>query len=467
MVIASIDIQNGKVVQLKQGKELILSKDNPEELAREFDRYGEVAVIDLDAAMGKGNNLDMIKPLLRIAECRVGGGIRTVEQARELVSLGARKIIVGSAAFRDPAKKGVGIEGGEFRVNTAFLEELAQKIGRERIILAVDSGENAIFRAKNRGGSPTENPAGISDESYEIYVDGWKTPTGLGLIETVRRTEKWVSEFLFTCIDREGTMTGIDLEPVKLMREAVSADHWSGQITAAGGVSTLEEIETLAALGCNVQLGMALYTGKISLAQAFIRSLNWKKAASHSPLAAPLSLLPIIAQSADGQVLMCGYADTEALEETFKRGNVCFHSRTRDKLWMKGESSGNYLRLVRLRADCDRDTILATVKPQGPVCHTGAWSCFAVDRRYTWEYLQAIIEERFQNPVPGSYTATLDNDLVREKLMEEAKELCEAETHDELVWEAADLLYFATALITRAGLKVPEILDELDRRHKK
>src|SRR5215469_6819815 len=132
MVIASIDLQNGKVVQLRQGAELVLERDNAEELAEEFNRYGEVAVIDLDAAKNKGSNIEMIKPLLRKAECRVGGGIRTPEQARELVSLGARKIIVGSSAFRDPAKNGAGIAGGEFDVNLSLLEAFAKRIGRER-----------------------------------------------------------------------------------------------------------------------------------------------------------------------------------------------------------------------------------------------------------------------------------------------------------------------------------------------
>jgi phosphoribosyl-ATP pyrophosphohydrolase/phosphoribosyl-AMP cyclohydrolase len=248
-------------------------------------------------------------------------------------------------------------------------------------------------------------------------------------------------------------MTGINLDPVRRLREAVSC-----QITAAGGVSALEEIETLAALGCDAQLGMALYTGKVDLARAFVRSLNWEKGGG---------LLPVIVQSPDGQILMIGYADREALAETFKRGSVCFHSRTRNKLWMKGETSGNTLRLLRIRADCDRDAILAVAEPSGPVCHTGAWSCFGTNRRYTWQYLQGIVIERLRTAAPGSYTATLDDELVREKIMEEAEELCAAKGRAEVVWEAADLLYFATVLMAREGVEVEEVLDELDRRHKK
>jgi phosphoribosyl-ATP pyrophosphohydrolase/phosphoribosyl-AMP cyclohydrolase len=448
MVIASIDVQNGKVVQLRRGAELMLEREDPAELAAEFDKYGEVALVDLDAAMGKGTNLEMLKPLLRKAECRVGGGIRTPEQARELVSLGAVKVIVGSGAFRDPARRGAGAAGGEFAVNTAFLGAMAKKIGRERVIAAVDARRSA-------------------DGSYEIVVDGWKTATGLDLLEAARAVEPYAAELLFTCVDREGTLGGTDLAIIKKLRESVSC-----AISAAGGVSTLEEIEAIAALGCDVQLGMALYTGKVSLADAFIRSLNWKKLAGPAsggaaPDANGIALIPLIAQSGDGQTLMTGYADREALAETFKRGNLCFHSRSRDRLWMKGESSGNTLRLKRLRADCDRDALLAVVEPAGPVCHTGAWSCFGQNRRYTWEFLQSIIDERFRNPRPGSYTATLDDELVREKVLEEAEELCSAKTRGEIVWEAADLLYFTTALITRAGVTVQEVLDELDRRPRK
>jgi len=438
MVIASIDIQNGKVVQLKQGNELVLQRDNAKELAAEFDRYGEVAVIDLDAAMNKGSNLEMIKPLLRIAECRVGGGIRTPQQAKELVSLGARKIIVGSSVFRTD---------GKFEVNIEFLKSMAEAIGRQRLIVAVDA------------------------RNTEIVVDGWKTPTGLDLIEAAKAVEPYAGELLFTCVEREGTMEGYNPAPAQKLRESVGC-----LVTVAGGVSTLAEVEEIAALGCDVQLGMALYTGKINLAEAFTASLNWNKgqpsqlnsiSSIPSLMIAHRMLLPVIVQAQDGQVMMTGFADREAITETFKRGNVCFHSRTRDKLWMKGETSGNVLKLQRLRADCDRDSILATVQPAGSVCHTGAWSCFATNRQYTFEYLQDIITERFKNPAPGSYTATLDDELVREKIMEEAKELCDAKNREEIIWEAADLLYFSAVLMTRSGVNVQEILDELDRRHKK
>lgn len=432
MVIASIDVKDGKVVQLRQGRDLVLEREDADELARDFDRYGEVAVIDLDAALGSGSNDGLVKSLLRKCDCRVGGGIRTVERAAELVSLGAKKVIVGSVAFRDPAKKGAGeaggpAGGGEFAVQTSFLEKLAKKVGRDRVIVAVDAREG------------------------KIVVDGWKTETGLDLYEAAKAVEPYAIELLFTCTEREGTLTGINLDQVKKLRESVSC-----AVTVAGGVTTVDEIEAISALGCDVQLGMALYTGKVALAEAFVRSLDWKKS----------ELLPVIAQSTDGQVLMTGFTDREAVAESFSRGNLCLHSRSRNKLWMKGETSGNTLRLLRMRADCDRDAILATVEPSGPTCHTGAWTCFG-DHQYSWEFLQSIVTERFRNPTPGSYTATLDDERVREKVMEEAEEVCTAKTHDETVWEVADLLYFTTVLMTRSGVTVAEVMAELDRRHKK
>ncbi|MDR0409037.1 MAG: bifunctional phosphoribosyl-AMP cyclohydrolase/phosphoribosyl-ATP diphosphatase HisIE [Spirochaetaceae bacterium] len=421
MIVASIDVQNSKVVQLRRGLEPVLERENALELAKEFDRFGEVAVIDIDAATGRGSNGEMIKPLLRAADCRVGGGIRDAERAAELVSLGAKKIIIGSAAFRT---------GQAFALNTELLDALVKKIGRERLIIAVDAS----------GG--------------EIVVDGWWTKTGLKLIETARQAEKYAGELLFTSVEREGMMGGADIDAVRELREAVSCI-----LTAAGGVSTIGEIEAISRLGCDIQLGMALYTEKISLADAFIASLNWEKSAG--------GLLPLIAQSRDGQVLMTGFTDKEAISESFKRGKLCFHSRTRERLWMKGEQSGNTLELLRLRSDCDRDALLALVEPHGPACHTGAWSCFETGRRYTPWYLQEIIDERLRSAPAASYTAALTDERVRRKIMEEAYEVCTAKTHDETVWEAADLLYHTMVLLSKEGVRIDEVFAELDRRHKK
>lgn len=428
MVIASIDLKDGKVVQLRQGKDLVLERDDPETLIAEFDKYGEVAVIDLDAALrntkpdGSTANTQILKNLLRRGNVRVGGGIRDAKRARELISLGAEKVIIGSAAFTLP--------DGKSGINTAFLDTLVQAIGKDRIIISVDSREG------------------------KIAVKGWTESAGIDLVEGAQAVQAYCSELLFTCVEREGTMSGIDMSLVDRLRSAVTC-----RLVVAGGVSTIEEITALEDAGCDVQLGMALYTGKVSLKDSFIQCLDWSK----------LDLIPVVAQSEAGEVLMVGYANKEAFDKTFETGKLTFWSRSRNELWTKGQSSGNTLDVVKLRADCDRDTVLAIVKPAGPTCHTGSWSCFKTvgDRAYSFEYLSSIIAERFANPKPGSYTATLTPERVREKILEEAEELTEAEGTSEVVWECADLFYFISVLMHQEGVSWKQILDELDRRHKK
>lgn len=428
MIISSIDLKDGKVVQLRQGKDLVLERDNPDELIAEFDRYGEVAIIDLDQALrnikpdGSTANTAILKSLLRSGNVRVGGGIRDAKKAKELISLGAEKVIIGSAAFT--------MSDGSSGVNVAFLEQMAQSLGRERIIVSVDARDG------------------------KIAVKGWTESAGIDLIEGAKAVEPYCSELLFTCVEREGTMTGIDMALVERLRAAVKC-----RLVVAGGVSTLEEVVALERLGCDVQLGMALYTGKVALKDGFIECLDWKK----------VELVTVVAQAESGEVLMVGYANREAFDKTFSTGKLTFWSRSRNVLWTKGETSGNTLDVVRLRVDCDRDTVLATVRPAGPSCHTGAWTCFqtTADRPYSLEYLQSVIADRFANPRPGSYTATLTPERVREKIEEEAEELIEAEGKDEVVWEAADLLYFVNVLMHREGVSWKDVLDELDRRHKK
>ena len=200
MVIASIDLKDEHVVQLKNGKEQILARDDGDSLIQEFNRYGEVAVIDLDAALcnvdEKGNtpNTNLLKELLRKGNVRVGGGIRNVKRAKELISLGAEKVIIGSSAWQKST------------LNESFLEELVKAIGKERIIIAVDSING------------------------KIAVKGWTEATAVSLVEGSRLAEKYCSELLFTCVEKEGCMSGTNMEYARSLREAVNCRKFGGSV---------------------------------------------------------------------------------------------------------------------------------------------------------------------------------------------------------------------------------------------
>ena len=432
MVIASIDMKDGHVVQLKNGKDLVLQRDDADALIADFNKYGEVAIIDLDQALrntdAKGNtpNTELLKSLLRKGNVRVGGGIRDVKKAKELISLGAEKVIVGSAAWNADRKA-----DSDPILNAAFLEELVAAIGKQRVIISVDAING------------------------KIALKGWTETANISLIEGAKEAEKYASELLFTCVEKEGCMQGTDMNMCRKLREAVKC-----RVVAAGGVNSLEQIAELEKLGCDVQLGMALYTGAVSLKDSFMACLDWEKTDG---------MIPVIAQSINGEVLMMGYSNREAVAKTFETGKLTFFSRTRNVLWTKGETSGHFLEVVKVRVDCDRDTILATVIPHGGVCHTGSFTCFGAepDEKSSMERLYGTISERFANPRPGSYTATLNDKRVREKVEEEAEEICEAEGKDEVIWEAADLLYFVSVLMYKEGVTWQDVYNELDRRHKK
>ena len=432
MVIASIDMKDGHVVQLKNGKDFVLQRDDADALIADFNKYGEVAIIDLDQALrntdAKGNtpNTELLKSLLRKGNVRVGGGIRDVKKAKELISLGAEKVIVGSAAWNADRKA-----DSDPILNAAFLEELVAAIGKQRVIISVDAING------------------------KIALKGWTETANISLIEGAKEAEKYASELLFTCVEKEGCMQGTDMNMCRQLREAVKC-----RVVAAGGVNSLEQIAELEKLGCDVQLGMALYTGAVSLKDSFMACLDWEKTDG---------MIPVIAQSINGEVLMMGYSNKEAVAKTFETGKLTFFSRTRNVLWTKGETSGHFLEVVKMRVDCDRDTILATVIPHGGVCHTGSFTCFGAepDEKSSMERLYGTISERFANPRPGSYTATLNDKRVREKVEEEAEEICEAEGKDEVIWEAADLLYFVSVLMYKEGVTWQDVYNELDRRHKK
>ncbi len=413
MIIPSIDLSKGKAVQLRQGREKALERDDPVALAVEFDRYGEIAVIDLDAVLGQGDNENLVRELCGVADCRVGGGIRSVEKAVRLVGAGARKVIVGTRAF-----SGQGVD-------EPFLQELAQAVGRERIIVAVDAYQG------------------------EVVTRGWRQRTGLRVMDLLAGLREFAGELLFTCVEREGLMGGTDLA---MVRQVIRGGQV--QVTVAGGIASPEEVARISALNAHVQLGMAIYTGAMSLAQAFVAAVNWGN-----------GLVPTIACDPSGQVLMLAYSTRDSLATSFASGNACYFSRSRQKIWMKGETSGNVQRLLRARMDCDRDALLFVVSQQGVACHTGDYTCFG-GRRFSLPELQEVLARRLAEAPPDSYSASLSSQQVRAKLLEEAEEVVQANGREELVWEAADVLYFLTLLLTREGIPLEKVFGELARRRR-
>jgi phosphoribosylformimino-5-aminoimidazole carboxamide ribotide isomerase len=224
MFIPAIDLKGGQVVQLVQGKRLALASDDIDAWVRRFAHYPRVQLIDHDGALETGLNDAIVRRICAELPCRVGGGVRTVERARALVDAGAQQVIVSSALFRNG------------RVDLAFAKQLASAIGIERVIAAVDSA----------GG--------------KVVIRGWTEATTLTAVEAVRELEPFCAGFLYTHVDTEGLMQGIDMDAVRAVRAATAKS-----LTAAGGIRTREEILALDALGIDAVVGMAVYTGALSL----------------------------------------------------------------------------------------------------------------------------------------------------------------------------------------------------------
>jgi len=223
MLIPSIDLKGGAVVQLVQGERLAIRDDDVHKWVRRFERFDKVQVIDLDAAMGTGDNLALVRQIAGALRCRVGGGIRTVERARDVLAAGAQQIIAGSSLFRNGA------------VDVEFARTLSEAIGPDKVIAAVDS----------KGG--------------RVVIHGWKTALPLTAVDAVRALEPYCGEFLYTHVDTEGLMGGTDMDAIRAVCEATTR-----RVTAAGGITTQQEIDHLATMGVDAVVGMAIYTGALN-----------------------------------------------------------------------------------------------------------------------------------------------------------------------------------------------------------
>jgi phosphoribosyl-ATP pyrophosphohydrolase len=416
VIIPSIDLMDGQAVQLKQGKEKILTAERtPHELVQEFNRFGDVAVIDLDAALNTQkdsepvDNLVLIKTLCRDGNVRVGGGIRTVERGKALLRAGAQKLIIGTSAEPD------------------FLMHFPAS----RVLVALDHLK-----------------------SGEVVDHGWTKGTGESILARAKRLAPYCSGFLVTFVEDEGCMAGMCPDAVLTLKEQLPHP-----VTVAGGINTTENAVAVMTQGVDVQVGMALYTGKLSLSTALVQSLDFQK--QHG-------LIPTIVQDVHTkQVLMLAYSSPESLAAALDQGKGIYFSRSRKGMWEKGETSGHTQKLISARVDCDQDTLLFQVEQIGPTCHTGAATCFG-DAQFTMTTLFETLRHRKQDLPTGSFSAQLftNRKKLLRKVMEEAFEVATCNNRDELVWEIADLIYMTSVLAVDEGLNWQDLVNELGGRHR-
>ncbi len=396
---------SGQAVQLVGGRETRIEAGDPTAWCDRFAAVGEVAVVDLDAALGRGDNAQVIQALLGRARVRLGGGIRTRERAIEWLRAGAEKVVIGTAASRD----------------------LLSRLPRDRVVVALDAVDG------------------------EVVTHGWRTATGASVEDRMRELGDLVDGYLVTLVEREGRLVGTDLERAERLRDAAGR----ARLTIAGGIHTAEEIATLDRLGIDAQVGMALYDGSLDLVDAFTAPLRSDR---------PDGLWPTVVADLHGRALGLVYSNRESVAEAVRTRSGVYWSRTRG-LWRKGETSGATQELVRIDPDCDRDALRFTVRQGEPgFCHLERASCWGPLGGLP--ALEARVEARREGGGKKSYTATLlaDPDALRTKLLEEAEELSEARDPDHVVWEAADLVYFSTVALARSGATWDQVSAELDRR---
>ena len=220
MLIPSIDLMGGKIVQLVQGEKKALEFDNFQYWIERFSIFPLVQLIDLDAAMSRGNNRDLIAMICKRLPCQTGGGIRDVARASELLALGAKRVIFGSALLKDGA------------INTTLAAEAAETLGAEHLTFAIDSRKG------------------------KVAIKGWKESTTVDPKDMVRVLDPYCGAFLYTHIDTEGTMTGF---PIEVARELAALTK--RKMIVAGGIRSRAEIDQLEAIGVDAVVGMAIYTG--------------------------------------------------------------------------------------------------------------------------------------------------------------------------------------------------------------
>lgn len=473
LIVPAIDIIKGQCVRLTQGEYKTSRAYGlmPEIQAQSFVSAGaqRIHVIDLEGAkaahpVNHGQIINLKRAIGNTAAVEVGGGIRDLHTASMYLRAGIDRLVIGTSAVHDPG----------------FLKKLIDKFGPERVIAGLDINKDG-----------------------HIATHGWLEESGQDTDKALAALiALGVTEIIVTDISRDGTMTHPNFELYRALKK-------SGlRVCASGGVSEIADLQQLQEIGlCGAIVGKALYENRFELVQAIevlqgypvldspllrpaepivpaaipssetqiLHGINWKKMGG---------LVPAVIQDVrSGEILMLAYMTPEALELTVSTRLVHFFSRSRNRIWMKGEGSGNYLRLANVSTDCDRDTLLIQVEPIGQTCQTGDASCFRTGQVKTefspadrpdaiLHELFSVIQRRRRDMPDGSKTAKLlqaGKEFIVGKIAEEALEVMNAAKREgkaRLTAESCDLLYHLLVLLTMEGVSLTDVVKELRaRRH--
>ncbi len=400
MLIPSIDIMSGDAVQLVGGERLSINAGDPIRIAESFSLTGDIAVIDLDAASGQKPNTEVVRKLVSSYSCRVGGGIRDIDAARQWLDLGASAVIIGTAAS----------------------PELLGALPRKRVIAALDTKDSIVMS------------------------HGWKKSTGESIASAITRLRPYVGGFLITTIEREGRLVGLDLDQAKIIKKLAG----SARVTVAGGVASAVEVAQLDAIGIDVQAGMALYKNIFSPADCLIETMIGQSKQTD---------WPTVVCDESGRALGLVFSNAESIKEALRTSTGIYWSRKRG-LWVKGLTSGATQILKRIDMDCDRDALKFTVIQKNPgFCHLEAPSCWGI--LTGTQSLEQRVDASISSKDPFSYTNRLlsDNGLLNAKIEEEAHELIATEAYEResVLNEAADLFYFTFIKLRKANLRFADL----------
>lgn len=404
MIVPTLQLHHGRAVAIREGTAPVVLPDDPVDLAQALYRYGEITVLDLDAARQHGDNLDLIRRICRTVEARVGGGIRDEARGDALLRAGARRLIIGSGAE----------------------QELLSAFPRSKVLVALDVQDGRAVR------------------------DGWQQTTDIDPVEWAVGLAGYCGGFVYTLVGHRDKMQRAEVEQLESMRARLP-EH---TLTVAGGVATAEDVRDLDRSGVDVQIAVGEDHGIGEMADVLGAIIKFEQSGG---------LVSVIVQDTAGQVLALHQSNEEALRHTLQTGRGTYWSRMRGGIWTKGESSGRTHRVITVRPSGSRDALLYQVVVEGEREPGERYSQFD-EISYNLTRIEQVLRRRQGQSDPRkSYTSIMlaDRDGVRKRIRQEAQALSQATEQDEVLWETADLLYFVLLNLVQEGISLQDVLREL------